>query len=188
MNTHEKNEIVKKMREEFFQKYHDNNRLYEKIYTNIFFIERLIEDYGLEKVTQAGLTFLSKLKEDEISLLDNDLYGIPRNALRVLFGKALEAKLSGKMLIGLNDMFQRGNPNCFFIFEILKDATTKELMSKESMLLLEKLSKLIKKEKNDSWTSSSKKQIKREFIQTNEVVISSLLTAPKQPELFSQSH
>ena len=110
MNNHQ-NEVVKKMREEFFRKYYDPERPYEKIYTNISFIELLIENYGLEKITQAGLIFLLELKKDEFFLLDNNLYGTPRNALRVLFDKALEEGYKKEIAEALVSLFDKGNKN-----------------------------------------------------------------------------
>lgn len=185
MNTHEKNEIVKKMvkkiREKFFCSYYDNKLAHYKADLNVYFIDKLIGEHEIEKVTQAGLIFLSELKEDEISLLDNDLYGIPRNALRVLFEKALEAKLSGEMLVELNDMFQRGNPNCLFLFEILENTVTENSM--KYFQELSKLSTAIDKEKGEKHVFSPKRDAKRDFIKSYGTKIQNLINKVQVQEL-----
>lgn len=186
MNTH-KDEIVEEIREEFFHKYYDQERFYEKSVTNPFFIDSLIKKSGIEKVSSAGLLLLSEMKEDEYSWLDNDDYGKPRESLKLLFEQALEEGYKKEIENSVLEMYDKGNPNCLFLFFILK--------GKASISFLEKLSKEMNKEKKKTIRFSPQCEVKRQFIENNEKVTKDLISKSKaQPELslfsqpLSQSH
>ena len=181
MNT-QKNEIVKKMREEFFHK-DKNERPSDKIYGNNSFIETLVGKHKFEKVFKSALIFLSELNRDEISFLERSDYGKPKWILKCLFEKALEKGYEKEISDTVIEMCQKGNENCLFLLDILQNKATEK-----SVLYLEKIEKEISK--IDKRTKFSPQGEVKAKVKKHETKIQNLIKKfrPQELSLFPQSH